>query len=471
MRKFIISLMVLPIVLAGCDKHKPLPVTPDEVGKYVQEAEQSILQTINQVVSVPDSEKTPDKVMRPWSRLGNQILDDFRLLTFLTHTEFPSKADAGEAIQGLKRFLYKSIVLNRDLFQALMAYAKKATVFTPYDHYEMQCVLASCDGIKSLLSDEQQQALDQLKASNAAQEKQPFIFLKSETPAKTGSDGFTVLTLNTCFVTGDHPYLFGGVMLPWQKRVSQLAEKIVSTNADVVCLQEMHAQDATYALYEALKSDYTYFYGAIGPRPLGFSLETLGLPSGLFVASKYPIETPQFTLYTVSGLPMNWGFFDFVVTDGSMSIGHVYTTHMQSLNYPQFQQIRAAQLTQVLGKMESDSQQQSAIPYFLCGDLNIPYGAKEPGELLIQAHFYDDYNKEMQSVNENNRTCTDYITNHHFSQTKDSKEIDPNFQILDYALLLKSPDHTISTTLVPMNDLTKPEEAVTDHNGLLTVIK
>ncbi len=92
-------------------------------------------------------------------------------------------------------------------------------------------------------------------------------------------------------------------MSPWRDRLGALTALIRSTNADVVCLQEVHPDDAIQELYHALKDQYSYFYGAIGPRFLGFDLSALGLPSGLFVASKYPVENPEFSLYKNVAFP------------------------------------------------------------------------------------------------------------------------------------------------------------------------
>lgn len=333
--------------------------------------------------------------------------------------------------------------------------------------------LESCEQIRSRLDEEEKKVLAALQKEYFSKKGAPFLYFKSSTPEKSGGQALTVLSLNACFVPGAFPFLHGGAALPWQKRITPLAKKILEANPDIVCLQEVHAEDATYALYEALKNNYTHFYGAIGPRVLGFDLKTLGLPSGLFVASKYSLEKPEFTLFAVSGFSMNYGVFDFLVKQGGNSLAHIYTTHMQSLNNDQFPEIRAVQLKQILEKLNRDREAEAkAIPYFLCGDLNVPFGSKEPALELIKTSFHDDYNKNQTRIGEKNYTCTDYITNYLFSDKKDLCQIDPNFQIIDYALLLKTADqgYRISTKRVMMNDLSKPEEAISDHHALLTSI-
>jgi endonuclease/exonuclease/phosphatase family metal-dependent hydrolase len=486
LKKIIFSSLLLSTL--GCvesEQRVGLPVTSEELGQYLEASRGKILETINDLVAVPDDQKTTENILRPWSRLSNDILANFRVLTFLAQIGFPSKEDAQKGIEDLQMFLMEALVQNPNLYHSLMTYVQQAltgdTALSSYEKYVIDCVLASCENIKASLSEKDQETLEYLQKLSSQSEKTPFVYLKGQVMDRDSSEEdlpkeFTVLTLNTCFVPGSFPLLFGGVYLPWEERVSSLADKIRLLNADVVCLQEVHAEDACYALYEELKNEYQYFYAAIGPRVLGFSLETLGLPSGLFVASKYPIENPQFTLFSVSGFPMNYGFFDFVIKNKDTPIGHVYTTHMQSLDYDKFSEIRALQLQQIVEKMQEDLVgEDTKIPYFLCGDLNIPYGSGEPGEVLIRTHFYDDYNKNQTPVSESNRTCTDYFTNYFFAPDQSPENIDPNFQIIDYALLFTSmsidQEYEMSTSLIPMNDLKEPKSAVTDHHALLTVIK
>jgi endonuclease/exonuclease/phosphatase family metal-dependent hydrolase len=468
-----------------------VPMTSEAVDSYLEKAEMDVLQTLNHLASIPDEQKTVETMMRPWNRLSNELLDQFRLLTYLANSPFSSNMAAGIAIEKYQGFLFQALIQNSDLFRSLMAYAKhtvtNGSLFSPYEHYEVECLLKSCGDIKASLAQSDQDALDELQSLNSKYEKTPYIYLKSKTPEKTSDasypkDGLSVLTLNTCFMPGNYPFLFGGVYMPWQKRVSLLGEKLRSVNADVVCLQEIFAEETTYALFEELKDTYTYFYGAIGPRFLGFSFDTFGFPSGLFIASKYPIENPQFTLFSVAGFPMNYGCFDFVVKNGDTSIGHVYTTHLQPLDYEEFDQIRASQLNQILEKMESDLAKDENVPMFLCGDLNVPYGSDEPSEALIRGHFYDDYNRNIPAtITKANSTCTDYFTNYLFAGGENLEEIDPNFQILDYALLLR-PSHssrlsssrqayTLNTVLVPANDLKDPDAAISDHHALLSIIQ
>ncbi|MBI2743268.1 MAG: endonuclease/exonuclease/phosphatase family protein [Chlamydiales bacterium] len=482
--------LLFPIALLAIksDELTPIPTTSNEVAKYIEHSQEKIQHTLSKLASTPRESQTPETMLRPWNRLANDLITDFGMLTFVAGTDLPSKASAQQAIQDHQSFLSKSLIQNPELFRSILNYAEKAIgseqPLSPYQNYEISCLLNSCEGVKDSLTQAEQVKFRMLLDQNAKQEKKPFIYLKSQTPEKMASaeevkSGLTILTLNTCFVPGDFPYIFGGVFLPWQKRVQTLGDKILSADADVVCLQEVHAEDASYALYEKLKGRYTHFYAAIGPRFLGFSLSTLGLPSGLFVASKYAIEKPEFTLFKAAGFPMNYGFFDFILKNGDEPVAHIFTTHLQSLNYLHFPEIRASQLTQLLERMETEfNAQKQEIPFFLCGDLNIPLGSDEPGEAIIKKYFHDDYNKNQGHISEANGTCTDYFTNYLLASRGAIKEITPNFEILDYALLLKSlplcnkenvcHQYEISTSILQMHEISRPEHAISDHNGLVT---
>jgi hypothetical protein len=283
-------------------------------------------------------------MMAPWNSFGNDLLETLSILNFLKEHDVPSQDAASSAIQEVIGSLFKSLVLNPAPYQSFIKYAELSLEhqrgLSPYDYHVINLLLESCVGIKYGLSQEEQKKLECLRGLSASKEKKPFMHLKGLASAKASTQkDFSVFCLNTCFVPGNMPLIYGGVA-PWKERVGPMAEKILSSDADVVCLQEVHGLDACFALYEELKNNYAHFYVSIGPRVLGFSVETLGLPSGLFVASKFPVERPHFTLFPVSGLQMNYGFFDFIIDNGSGPIAHIYTTHLQSLNHAEFPEIR-----------------------------------------------------------------------------------------------------------------------------------
>lgn len=456
------SLVLLPIALSA----HGLPFSPEEIDGYVQRAQQSVLHTVEQITS-----STHENKIRLWNRAGSELLVHFGLLTGLSESGMPVKNAAEFGMMELRDFLYQTFIQNPQLVHSLIDYTRDQLTMNhpnPYECYQMGFLLNSAKSISRFFPDEVEDSIYSLKALSDSFEQTPYLYLKGDALEKMDG-GLSVFSLNTCFIPGLLAVMHGG-MAPWEERVYALTDKIRSVNADIVCLQEVFTEDANLALYEALKGDYAHFYISIAPRPIGFSLQNLGLPSGLFVASKYPIERPAFTLYGEAGYPMNWGFFDFIVRGSDGTLGHIYTTHLQSLNEEGFAEIRAIQLQQLVDKIELDLySEKEKMPYFLCGDLNIPYGSGEIGERVIRENFYDDYNRDEQPVNEQNRTCTSFFTNSLLSPAK----VDPEFLILDYALLLDDSaceGYEIDTVQVEMNSLSDPQRALSDHHGLLTYI-
>lgn len=467
------SYVILRSSLGGpaSDPQGVLPLTQKDVEKYVQYAEQNVQNTINNLVAIPAEEQTFANTMDPWNRLAGDLLVNFSTLTFVTQADLPSKSAAIQAMQKLQSFLFVTLMQNKELSRSLLNYTESALYNCPslsgYEHYVLQCLLESCE--KNQILNDEKEKVAELKALNIENEQVPFIYKKGSAQEKSNiNSDLSILTLNTCFLPGKLTFLWGGVA-SWKDRLSSMSEKILSSNADVVCLQEVFYEDAAKALYEKLKGTYAHFYFSIGPRPMGLSLHSLGFSSGLFVASKYPMENPAFTLYKSAAFPMNYGAFDFVVKREGTSLAHIYTTHLQALDMPSFPQVRASQLQQVIDKMQSDSQNGDKIPYFLCGDLNIPLGRNEPSETMLKTHFIDSYSSVAHSGPD--CTCTDYFIGYFLSSNKKMEEIDPNFRTLDYALLLNTVPREITTSLVRMNRIEKPKEAVSDHHGLLTIIK
>ncbi len=474
-----LALCALPLALLV--NESTLPLTPEKMSEYVLSAKKNVECRQEEIVAVLPFERNYETTMRPWNRLGDEILLNFSILTYLAQGNFHIAQQAYQSIQELQGCLYHSLILNPVLQNTFLCYAEKAlhpdSSANAYENFIASAILDSFGMIKPAMPSDAQDYLDHLQGAYASVEKTPFLYkkglsLEKNLSAEEAKYQFTVLNLNTCFLPGELAFVHGGVAL-WQDRVSALAKKILSVGADVVCLQEVFPEDASYALYEALKDDYAHFYLAIGPRPLGFSQDALGFPSGLFVASKFPVESPRFTLFDASGCQINYGFFDFLVKSATAPLGHIFTTHLQSLNDAHFPLIRAQQLMQIIDWIQTDCQADpnTSIPRFVCGDFNIPWGSGEPGEKLIRTYFYDAYNCNRTEVRDEERTCTDYFSDRYFARIGHPQPIGANLQIIDYALLFKVPacsDCTLETILVPMNALSNPETALSDHHGLLS---
>src|SRR5271170_3325308 len=101
---FFLSPLTLAASVTGCVKTCPfeqqtLPSTAEDVEKYLLVSEENILEVLDRLISLPDAQKTSENLMKPWNRLSNQIIENFRVLTFLAKSDFPSKIEAEVAIQ------------------------------------------------------------------------------------------------------------------------------------------------------------------------------------------------------------------------------------------------------------------------------------------------------------------------------------------------------------------------------------
>lgn len=484
-----LSFVVLVPYFAQCvipDRASIVPLTHQEILTFVEQARSQLADGVAQQLATRESQKTPNNTIGAWNRTMGDLLNNLATLRFLASSKGTFTQDALQGMNNLQKAAYGAISANSALQLSMLTYANSALnegmTLTPYDYYQVSQLLDTIAKGKDQLSPDQQRLLANLKIEVAKRPQTPWEYLKGQAPEKNSSENsFTVLSLNTCFVPGSMGYIHGGVK-PWRGRVLPLADKIRKANPDIVCLQEVQSEDASRSIYDALKNDYAHFYGSIGPRQVGTDAERLGLPSGLFVASKYPLDSPQFTLYDAVGYPMNWGAFDFVVKNGNKTIGHVYTTHLQSLNEEHFSEIREKQLKQLLAKMEKDylATSDKTLPFLLTGDFNIAWGTKEPGEALLSRYFLDAYNKGQTVVDLNNSTWDDFFSSNFLSTNQIPIEIPPNFGTLDYALLLQrlpskpnvelNPNSTIQTIRVMTNNRAEPNSALSDHQGLLTTV-
>lgn len=126
-------------------------------------------------------------------------------------------------------------------------------------------------------------------------------------------------------------------------------EKIISINADVVCLPGIIDNDATFAIYQVLKNTYAHFYQID-------LLSTSSIQNSLFVASNYNLDEFHFTMFSEEGQLIDQGCFDFAIMKNSDFLGHFYVSDLQSSNHSE----------QLLGKMEIDfrARDNENVPFF-----------------------------------------------------------------------------------------------------------
>lgn len=301
---------------------------------------------------------------------------------------------------------------------------------------------------------------------------EPFHAIKGELKdKKTNKREFTLFNMNICFLPGELPLFFGGVA-PAAERVSGIASLILNQNPDVICLYEVHEVNSAYALYQKLKKDYAYFYLDIGPS-------FLEMNSGLFVASKYKVVDPLFKPFYYLGMQnqINKGYFSFKIVDEDKTIAQIYTTHLQPYRKNVDEEIRKAELNEIIENIHLNYTTEVSYPIVLCGDLNIPWGSEEYDLSGISKHFFDAYN-DKTVVNEDktgvvdpsNRTYSACLGGERW-KTGDDPSISCS-EIIDYALIFdKEPPSSIQTHKVEVVNNQDLNGALSDHDGLLSIIK
>lgn len=273
----------------------------------------------------------------------------------------------------------------------------------------------------------------------------------------------TILNWNICCFNEGISMFFGGV-LPWQYRISRIAHTLQNSHADIICLQEVFSPEANQELYEKLKKNYAHFYMNIGPKVYGFDKESIGIPSGLFVASKYPLKNPHFYSYNAQQTPKirGYGFFSAEIKNQDTTMARIITTHLQPDSNAQDLEFRHAQLQAILSSITDKT------PTFICGDFNIERNGEE-------------FNKELKTHFENCYTGSDWtcceLRNYWWKAQKDVNKFHALglcFEWIDYFMRLK--DHNYesvkftSTDILLVNNPLKPEEALSDHQALITSI-
>lgn len=167
-------------------------------------------------------------------------------------------------------------------------------------------------------------------------QKVPYLYEQTSPLGKVlpPDRSFSLLSWNVCGIPGGLSISDGGV-LHWQHRIDAVVAKIVEKDADVNCLYEVFDTQMAFYISEALKKrGYTDFYFNMEPRGVGLS-------AGIFVASKYTIKNPQFTLFPQDSLVgrtkfASKGVFQVDLESRGAIFSSVFATHMQHSEEPEF---------------------------------------------------------------------------------------------------------------------------------------
>jgi exonuclease III len=152
-----------------------------------------------------------------------------------------------------------------------------------------------------------------------------------------------------------------------QERVEAAAQGAVDSDVDILCVQEMFDYKAAFQFMESIKEKYPYMVYHAGPS-------YIKLGSGLFIASKFPIENPQY-----------WEHAEKIGTERLSSKGTIaatvrlndnqripiFNTHLEAGLDDAAQAVpcRVSQLQDIQKHLQEYCN--GFDRYFLCGDMNI----------------------------------------------------------------------------------------------------
>ena len=292
-------------------------------------------------------------------------------------------------------------------------------------------------------------------------QKMPYLHLKSKGQAKSlGADrAFSILSWNVCCVGGGYPISDGGVM-PWRARIEAIADTIIRHSADGVCLYEVVDSHAAYRLADRLmRAGYVHCYHNIGPRALGVS-------SGILVASRYEVRTPECTLFPVETLVGRTksaakGLFAFDLESDGAAFARVIATHLQHSEecmYPtrEEQAARAAQMRIIMERIVD----RPALCTVVTGDLNLDDEEYHASPWRPRFHKGDRYHEPRRTWG-GDAFCARLV----------GKRVSGALN-LDHTMLVAGSGRGIETFLVdPGYDAERfTREALSDHGALLSRI-
>ncbi|MDN3507310.1 MAG: hypothetical protein P0S94_00135 [Simkaniaceae bacterium] len=290
-----------------------------------------------------------------------------------------------------------------------------------------------------------------LRAAAIQLQENPYQYLQGNGAEKTAEGSLSLLSWNVCGVGGGFTISDGGVT-PFPERVGAVADAILKQDADVVCLYELMDNGTTLEMVEKLKETYAHIYFNIGPQAMGPN-------SGIFVASKVPLDNFSFTPFPKDHLdgrskPAEKGFVSFNAGD----VAQIFATHLghsEICGQPTDKEVTSRK-NQMSDLME-EVRKVKDLPAIVTGDLNLSY--KE----LQNSDWHTEFNEvEFHPTWGGDQYCALLM----------EKEISDKI-MYDYTLLYNNNHGSIQdlTYLETGYDATTySPDALSDHKGVYTVI-
>lgn len=124
-------------------------------------------------------------------------------------------------------------------------------------------------------------------------QKNGFSYASGNAKEKLFTGTVAAFSWNICGMPAGLSRPFGG-MVEWSKRIDKITDKILTSRADIVCLQEVLDTSLCEQLKKRLLRKYKHIYYHIG-------CSSYRLGSGIFIASKFRIENFTYTPFKTLG--------------------------------------------------------------------------------------------------------------------------------------------------------------------------
>lgn len=282
-----------------------------------------------------------------------------------------------------------------------------------------------------------------------------------------------ILTANILCFPGQLPYTYGGTS-PWKDRIDALVDVFLQADADILCLQEVWDPEAMRALVDKLKEAYVDFVYNAGDPSGTMQVKNMGYNSGLFIASKLPLENIAFHRFPRS-IPegSNRGAFMATCLAGNQTITFA-TTHLQHGEDSEQIAIRKEQLLLCNTYLQEALSKQPIQGAWgvLMGDLNINGFSKEAETSGLTKLFAVPYLEDLSQADMASKaTCSNYFSDLVATPVAQRDTVVKSYEILDYAVapVTSSNKMPLTQTLIPLICMDCPEKSLSDHNALLTV--
>jgi hypothetical protein len=284
-------------------------------------------------------------------------------------------------------------------------------------------------------------------------QKVPYVYRKGDASEKTMQNkSFTMLSWNICYTQGGYEISDGGVISS-SKRIQKISDTILGLKPDVVCLYEVFDVNTALYLREKMNSDYSHFYFSMGTRVVGPS-------SGIFVATKFAVDNPEFTPFpqeALDGRAKNCGkgIFAFDIDKRA----RIFATHLQHSEIPARPtsgevKARLDEMNIMMKLVDKEGPKGRVV----VGDLNLD------DEEFNKADWSNRFDKGA-SLPEKTWGGDEYCAK------LMNKEVSGPLN-LDYNMIVKGTAASIQTSLVPTGYNAKviSEDSLSDHKGLHSII-